>query len=159
MLLLRRLRNCNLETSGINAAAAETASTADRIIEFIDFDELRRRNRHDDELSYAIARVHFKGLMRIEVNENDFQLSAVVAVDETWRVHDGYAMLCRKTRTRQDETSIAFRYRDCDAAGDHLALERLENRVFGGTQVEPRISSVSVLRGLERIVKLLNGYR
>jgi hypothetical protein len=63
----------------------------------------------DKELCDAIPRLHHEFLVTIGVQEQDPDLSAVPAVDQTRGIDERDPMVCRQPRPREHQTGEAWR--------------------------------------------------
>src|SRR5689334_85275 len=66
---------------------AETARPARGGREFVNFDQLSVSHRCDDKLCDAFPRMNCESLCA-QVDQNDFDLAAIIGIDSAWRVYN-----------------------------------------------------------------------
>ena len=77
-----RLPKMRFRASYAHSGRTEASFPAGSRIEKIGFDEIRVRDRSDDELRDAVAVMYDKGRVP-EIDEDDFHFASVIAVDRT----------------------------------------------------------------------------
>jgi hypothetical protein len=118
---------------------AETARAARRYPELVNLDEPRARNGRNNKLRDTFLGFNRYGLLA-KVNQEHFQLAAVIGVDRTGGIHQ------RETFFERAATSgphLPFKpgwYFNCNSSGDGGTGERLKHQRFveRGTQVNSR---------------------
>src|SRR5580700_713416 len=106
-----------------DAGRAETALTALARRQFFGLDEFGARMLCDDELCDLHAARDAKARVA-QIDQDHLDLASVIAVDRTWRVEHGNAVIEREARSRAHLRFHAFGQRDRDAARDRDAHHR-----------------------------------
>ena len=96
------------------AAGPVSACAAAGVVEFVDLHEVGQFDPLHDELGDAIAAGDGDGLLRIEVDQTDLDLTSVSGVDGPRRVDDRQPGPGREPRAGVDEADGADRQGDRD---------------------------------------------
>ncbi len=102
--------------------------------------------RNHDELGDPHTLLDDECPLLVGVEKDDFELAAVAAVDEAWRVDDRDAVLSREPGARMDEAGVAFRDRDGEAGSDECPRAGRQLYSLGRGKVEPRVAGVRAHR-------------
>ena len=102
-----------------------TAGAAFCVIEGFNGLPVHRFVARHHELCHALAVLHDKGLLSV-VDEQHFQLSAVVGVDRSRRVEHRYAVAQGQTRARTHLPFAAFGQSDRQTGGNQRAFARCQ---------------------------------
>ena len=89
-------------------------------------------------------------------DEDDFEFSSVVGIDEARSVDYGQALLNGQAATGLDEAGVTVGQRDSQARGDQTAFEGLQNAILVGAQIQAGIRGICVFGKLDRGVETLN---
>ena len=120
----------------LHAGMPETTSAAIRVVKGLDREPLYRLVPGDDQLSYALAVVDNKRLIR-QVNQNHAYFTTVVGVYCPRRVQQTDAVLQSEARTRTHLCLITRRQRDEQPRWHHAAGQR---RQFDwGIKIGPQV--------------------
>ena len=121
----------------------------------IDLMQTNLRDLLDDELGDSFAPLNTNRVLGIEVDCADLELATVMSIDEAWRVCHRQALTKREAASWLHEACIAIRNGDGEASAHKTALERLQDHIFGGTQIETSITLIGVAWQFHFFVKAL----
>lgn len=127
-----------------DAGAAKAALPSCCVGQRIGFDELTGNDRLDDQLCDPVATAYLDGRLRIEVDEDDLDLTPIVTVDKPRSVHKAQALLQGEPASGLDETCVPVRYGEGDARAHQCAPERGNLSVLGGPQIQAGIAFMGV---------------
>lgn len=96
----------------------------------------------DDKLGDAVAFVDLDVVRGVQVDEDDFELSSVVGVDEARRVDYRQALLDGQAAAGLDEAGVAVRAGRWPASRDQTAFEGLQDAVLVGAQIQAGIGGM-----------------
>src|SRR5690606_5239936 len=113
------------------ASRAESAGAAGCVVQLGELLPQGSSDRSQHELGHAVATSDDERLLA-EIDQDDLELAAVVAVDRARRVRHRDAMLEREpgSRTNLDLVAVGYRYRKATCNG--VARAGRECDVFGG---------------------------
>ena len=140
-----------------HARAAKAPLPSARLVELVDLDELGAHDGLDDELGDLVAAGDRDGRRGVQVDGDDLDLAAVVAVDEARECSraTGRAAArarCAAGRSRRSPRGSRRRCR----SGTSARCPGLDLDVRGGVQVEARVALVGVARERQRRVEALD---
>ena len=107
-------------------------------------DETCPSHRHDDELCDPIADRDRIRHRTVGIQKGDPDLAAVTGIHRSRRIDDRDAVLCRESRTWNDERGEAIGEGDRNPRADRRALTGLENDRFTRREVGTRVAGVGV---------------
>src|SRR5262249_31423093 len=145
-------RTLGWSTSGRRGPEPSTAALAPR--ELLGLDESHGRDRHDDELRDAHARLDRERVPAVGVEEHDAELAPIAGVDEAGRVHDPDPVLRGEAGPGLDEPGEALGDLDRYPGAYDGACAGLERRSLAGGEIEPRVALVGAARH-DRVVPKL----
>ena len=105
------------------------------MVKFLYFYKVDRGDFLDNELSDTVTLVDLDVVVGIQVDEDNFEFSSVVGIDEARRVDYRQPLLNGQTATGLDKAGIAIGQCDGYACGDQTAFEGLKDAIFVGTEV------------------------